>query len=117
MEANANCALANAVKVKVLACTVQRTPDRVQGHVEDVRSQSWASATFEGHRHAFTVRLDGAAACVEASALRLCGMLLNDEITLRGHILADLAITGEDTVAQGSTQARRLYFEALTVYD
>lgn len=105
--------LIRAVKRRLQDCTVRCT----RREVESFQSSAWASATFEGQRHAFTLRIDGDAESVDSAALRLCGVLLESEIALPGQLLADLAIIGEDTVTVGGTQARRLHFEALTVLD
>lgn len=77
--------------------------------VEEIRSRSWASATFAGVRHELTMRLegDGAEACADAF---LHG-LEEREFDLRGHILADIALVSQ-TRATGLV---RLSLEALTL--
>jgi hypothetical protein len=106
------CALMRTVRGRLKACT-----DALHGTVETYDAVPWASATFEGQRHAFTLRIDGDAERVERAALRVCGTLLEEEIDLPGELLADLVIVGEDSVRSGTMQARRLHFEALTVRD
>lgn len=106
------CQLMRTVKCRLNACI-----RGLKGGVETYDAVSWASATFEGQRHAFTLRIDGDADGVDRAALRVCGMLLEDEIDLSGELVADLVIIGEDSMRHGAMQARRLHFEALTVRD
>jgi len=79
--------------------------------VEKMASRPWASITFSGARHQFTLRLQGPSAR-EATIAFLAG-LGERELSMRGHILADLAARGdlcelgEDCVCLG--------LEALTV--
>lgn len=78
---------------------------------EEIRSSSWASATFIGARHELSFRVsgDGAEAAVErfASALQVA------EFQLRGHILADITLVAKEPAEDGV----RLRVEALTVED
>lgn len=106
------CQLMRTVKCRLSACT-----GGLHGIVEAYDAEPWASATFEGQRHAFTLRIDGDADSVDRAALRVCGMLLEGEIDLPGELVADLVIIGEDSLRHGPLQARRLHFEALTVRD
>jgi len=52
------------------------------------RSEGWASATFAGARHAITL---GADACPALD--RWLATLPEAELPLRGHLVADLAVT------------------------
>jgi hypothetical protein len=79
--------------------------------LEEIRSRSWASATFLGARHELTFRLEGPGA--EAEAAVFLETLTAAEFRLRGHILADIALVGEDC-ARGRA---RISLEALTVED
>lgn len=106
------CPLMRTVRGRLMACT-----DALHGAVETYDAVPWASATFEGQRHAFTLRIDGDAESVDRAALRVCGTLLGEEIDLPGELVADLVIIGEDSLRHGAMQARRLHFEALTVRD
>lgn len=79
--------------------------------VEDVRSRSWASATFVGARHELQFRVTGDGAGEAAEAF--VGSLDAREFELRGHILADIAMAAKEPVEDGV----RLRLEALTVED
>jgi hypothetical protein len=76
---------------------------------EQVRSREWASVTFTGARHQLAIRLGGPGA--EAAADRFAAGLDTIEFRLRGHILADIALTGRERMPDGV----RLELEALTV--
>ena len=77
--------------------------------IEEIVSRSWASATFSGARHELLLALegDGAAAAADAFAHNLEAA----EFTLRGHILADIALASRE---QRGARVR-LRVEALTV--
>ncbi|MBV8685396.1 MAG: hypothetical protein JOZ90_01915 [Alphaproteobacteria bacterium] len=84
---------------------------RVDFQLEELRSRSWASVTFAGARHELAFRLGGAEAGAAAAAL--VRGLNAAEFRLRGHILADIALTSEEH-KEGTA---RLALEALTVED
>jgi hypothetical protein len=79
--------------------------------VEEIRSRSWASATFVGARHDLRLRLrgDGARAAAELFSATLDARGFN----LRGHILADISLVAIEPVKDGI----RLRLQALTVED
>lgn len=79
--------------------------------VEAISSRAWSSATFTGARHVVQVRLagDGAVAAADAVAANLS----EREFTLRGHVLADIALVSREATAG----IERLRIEALTVED
>lgn len=79
--------------------------------VEEVRSRSWASVTFAGARHELSFRLEGAGA--EDAAARFVAGLEAAEFALRGHVVADIALVGEER----RPGCARLCLEALTVED
>lgn len=85
-------------------------------HFEEIRSRTWASATFTGARHEITMRLAGPDA--PASAARFVATLGEREFDLRGHVVADIASVSSAPApgAEGET-AMRLTIEALTVED
>lgn len=58
--------------------------------VEELRTHDWASATFEGARHEFDLRLDGSAQAVQAAWALLAASLREWNFTMRGHIVADI---------------------------
>lgn len=74
--------------------------------VRAVETRSWASATFAGARHRLEVRLPSAAA-VDAFEAGLG----EAEFSLRGHLLADIAVAGRREVGAGMM----LEVEALTI--
>jgi hypothetical protein len=79
--------------------------------VEQLVSTPWASVTFSGARHRVTFTLEGAGAGGAADAF-LAGMH-EAEFDLPEHILADIALAGEDRAGDRV----RLTLEALTVED
>ena len=78
---------------------------------EEIRSRSWASVTFTGARHEFTLLLAAPDAAEAASRFGLA--LDTAEFKLRGHILADIALLTCEPCDAGV----RLRMEALTVED
>ena len=79
--------------------------------VEEIKSRSWASATFTGARHELGFRItgEGAAAAVQAFAERLDAR----EFELRGHIVADISLVAKEPLPESA----RIRIEALTVED
>ena len=77
----------------------------------DLQTIDWQSLTFVGERHQFRLRVPGrdSSAVVE----RMCAGLEDAEFSIRGQIVADIAVLGEPVRANdGSTT---LTIEALTV--
>lgn len=81
--------------------------------IEEVRSRNWASATFTGARHELTFRVEGARA--NAAADTFLADLGAAEFSLRGHILADIALVSEER--HDGAEAVTISLEALTVED
>ena len=79
--------------------------------LHELVSRGWASVTFSGARHRIAFSLDGEGA--GAAADGLIGALGEADFDLRGHILADIALAGEERSADGV----RITLEALTVED
>lgn len=79
--------------------------------LHELVTRGWASVTFSGARHRIAFSLDGEGAGEAADGL--IGSLREAEFDLRGHILADIALAGEERSAEGV----RLTLEALTVED
>ena len=75
------------------------------------RSQTWASATFRGARHAVALRLTGADAA--ARGARLAEEMDGIEFDLPGHLVADIGVRARTVDADGVA----LEIEALTVED
>jgi len=81
--------------------------------IDELASRGWASATFSGARHRIAFSLVGAGAAAAADAF-MEG--LEDALfALRGHILADIALIGEERDPGGERVQVRI--EALTVED
>jgi len=81
--------------------------------VDELSSRGWASVTFSGARHRIAFSLTGAGAGAAADAF-LDGVG-EAEFDLRGHILADIAVVGEERDGAGDRVQIRL--DALTVED
>lgn len=81
--------------------------------VEELNSRSWASVTFTGARHRVALSLEGDGAAAAADAF--LADMSEAEFDLRGHILADIALAGDERDAAGGRV--RLSLEALTVED
>jgi hypothetical protein len=81
--------------------------------VEEIRSRSWASATFAGARHEVSFRIEGEGAGVAADAF--LATLTAAEFDLRGHILADIALVSEARSDEGNLV--QISLEALTMED
>ncbi len=99
---------ANDSTTALLRAIVGRFPDQ-RLTVEDVRSRSWASATFTGARHELRFRVEGEGA--QAAADAFLADLGTAEFALRGHILADIALVSQQRSADTATVS----LEALTV--
>ena len=81
--------------------------------IEDVRSRSWASATFTGARHELAFRVSGVGAPAAADAF--VATLEAAEFDLRGHVMADISLVSEER--RDGEDMVRLRLEALTVED
>lgn len=83
---------------------------------DEIRSRSWASATFAGARHELVLRLEGEGAEVAADVF-VAG-LEAAEFKPRGHIVADIILVSRERAWTAEGQPRvRLAIEALTVED
>ncbi|HEX8642997.1 MAG TPA: hypothetical protein VF702_03690 [Allosphingosinicella sp.] len=98
-----------------LLCALSANIGTFRGHfrVDSISSRPWASVTFSGARHriAFTLEGEGAAATADAFAARLG----DAEFDMSGHILADIALVGDERSPAGDRVQVRI--EALTVED
>lgn len=72
-------------------------------------SRPWASITFSGLTHSFTIQFGGCEA--EAQARAMAARISCDEFHIRGHLVADIA--AQEPVMDGDTAT--LEIEALTV--
>ena len=87
------------------------------GHAAELdehRGTQWASATFTGMRHVMRVRFVGLASVPLGE--RFAGTLPEHEFRIRGHVVADVAITEIHRRSEGEP-ALTLTIEALTVED
>jgi hypothetical protein len=96
----------------LLRAIVGRFPDH-RIVVEEIRSRSWASATFSGSRHELSLRVEGDGA--DGAADRFLGGLEGTEFEMRGHIMADIALVSEGRRDGGACVT--ICLEALTVAD
>lgn len=89
--------------------------------IEDFESEPWASLTFSGTRHRLAIRLEGAAALVEAGRARLLALLDDPDIPVPGHFLAEFALqelacgSGEGGSAPEGHGRLIIQLEALTI--
>jgi hypothetical protein len=81
--------------------------------VESVATTDWASITFSGARHRLLVRLEGSGAV--GAAAQFLDEFPALEFDIPGHILADLALVGQERDAHGAYAALEL--EALTIQE
>ena len=77
----------------------------------EFRSTAWNSLTFDGERHAISLRIPPPAALDVLG--RLTGGLEEADLPIAGHVLADIAVVGAPSAqADGSIL---LELEALTI--
>ena len=83
------------------------------GHAEIVApvSRSWSSIAFAGARHRLSLHIRGEGAARAAERFR--AGLDADDFSLSGHVLADIAVIGDQRSDDGGSA--RLTIEALTV--
>lgn len=79
--------------------------------LEELHSRSWASVTFSGARHELAFCVQGESA--EEAAARFVTGMEAAEFSLRGHLVADVALVSEER----SPGRVRIALEALTVED
>lgn len=79
--------------------------------LEEIRSRAWASLTFRGARHELVFRIEGEGS--EAAASRILAGLDPRDLTLRGHLVADLRLIEEER----RPGCARIRLDALTVED
>jgi hypothetical protein len=79
----------------------------------ELRSVEWQSLTFVGERHQLALRIAGPDAA--AIAARIADRLGDAEITISGHVVADVACEGEPQLASDGSITLRI--EALTIED
>ncbi len=77
--------------------------------IMDSTARAWASITFSGLRHRFTVQFGGPEAAAQARAM--AASISCDEFDIAGHLVADI-ITNEPIIQNGCAIVN---VEALTV--
>jgi hypothetical protein len=95
-----------------------RGPDsHVEARIESHRASAWASATFEGSRHEFSILLEGDPDTVGLAADKFRHSVVTEEFKLNGELLADISLVDDSFVVRGEMASRCLRYEALTVRD
>lgn len=79
--------------------------------LEEIRSRRWTSAAFRGARHELAFRLEGDGA--EEAAGRFVSSLAARDLTLRGHLVADMSVLADER----RPGCARIRLQALTVED
>ena len=64
-----------------------------RGRLVNHSETQWASATFSGARHNFTIRFDGPGSHTYADSL--VERITADDVQIAGHLVADLTVTAE----------------------
>ena len=86
--------------------------------IEDIESVDWASLTFVGQRHIFTLRLEGPAAAISAAQAQLGAALASSEIALAGGFVAEIcADAGDCRALPDGRTAWQFRVEALSIRD
>lgn len=78
----------------------------------DATSTDWQSLTFSGERHRLVVKISGPDSSIVAD--RLCNGLEDEELSLSGAIVVDIAVEQRTNNEDGTTE---LVIGALTVAD
>lgn len=82
--------------------------------LEGLRSESWASVTFSGHRH----HLDLVVGVAREPALNnLISTLSTAELVVPGHFVADVSLIAREWRQTGEGRRVCLSFEILTIED
>lgn len=85
--------------------------------VENVASRPWSSATFDGERHRFELRLHGNAVAVGDALDRLIELLPDAEFDLPGEIVAEAKLAAVRVDPDPGVAALALVVEVVTVVD
>ena len=81
--------------------------------IENSQQSAWASATFNGVRHNFNLKVSGEHA--GKMVAKFINRLDYDEFSLHDHIVADIALTNTQYGECDTNEALTLGIEALTV--
>lgn len=86
--------------------------------VEEIVSDDWASATFVGATHCFSLRIKGDEAAVAAAISRIAETLPDHEIDIAGQIVADVTVVrGSKHSIADNMIANTLTVNVLTIID
>ena len=85
--------------------------------VESIVTRAWSSATFDGERHRFDLRLHGDAGEIGDALERLMADLPEHEFDLTGQIVAEARLTSVRVDPDPQVAALALTIEVLTVVD
>ena len=85
--------------------------------VESVTTRPWSSATFEGERHRFDLRLCGDSEALGQGLERLTDLLPDAEFDLPGQIVAEARLTSMRVDPDPLSAAVASTVEILTVVD
>lgn len=85
--------------------------------VEGVTSRPWSSATFDGERHRFELRLHGDAQSVGDALDRLLEQLPDAEFDLPGEIVAEARLASIRVDPDPGVAALALVIDVVTVID
>ena len=64
-----------------------------RGRLVNHSETEWRSATFSGAQHNFTIRFDGPGSHTFAESL--VEQIGNDDITIKGHLVADITVPAQ----------------------
>ena len=82
------------------------------GSIVDASLRPWCSAPFMGAHHRISLRIGGPEA--EQQAVALAEMLPGKEFTIRGHVVAEIAVDAITPVDEGSIE---INLAVLTIED
>lgn len=82
--------------------------------IEGLRSESWASVTFSGHRHHLDLVIGVAR---EIDLNNLISTLSTAELVVPGHFVADVTLIARQWQQTAEGRQIRLSFEILTIED
>ncbi len=85
--------------------------------VEEIISTDWASATFDGERHRFALRLEGEAAAVGRAMASIAAGIGESDIPLHGQFVAEAAAKAGTAGRDGARTVQPFIVTALTIAD
>jgi hypothetical protein len=84
--------------------------------IEEFASEPWASLTFSGTRHSLSIRLRGAQQDVESAYDRLECLLIEPDLDIPGHFLAEIELVeSEGEIYSDGSMTLGIQFDALTI--